>query len=1079
MNNYTDGHVIFTGYNSSIHDELDLKIKIFEGTINSGSNISSTTPTVKEFYIYEPTHKDNNTTEITFDFDSNLTGENTHTRTQTVNSKTFVITGKDNNVHTAFEVAGSYVDSDGSNGDKAINLNHSETEAVIKLENNEPFSLVSFKTKTWQVKQLTLTSSKGSISFNTINSNGANTYTHFKSTDVNTNVLDDITSFTISSTDNINSLPLDDFVFKFKSAPNITTKNPSLVSEISATVGGRIESDNGSSIIEKGILYSYINTIPKIDEENIIKSINADSGTTFSNNIISLTPNKTYYYRAYAINAKGIGYGEVKKIRYNSSLHFDGDNDRITISDSNLFNYSNGFTLETWVKSNFENVSSIASQFHNLDKSFHVVLLDSGKIEFLISNNGTTDNYIVSETPLIADQWTHIACTYDGTDLKIYINGKLNKSGVGSNNIHDSNNPIEIGSRGGILNYNGYLDEFKIWNHALTSSELLERKEGTIPPHTKGLLAYYNFNQGVIEGDNTTITTLLDRTNNNLHGTLENFTKTGTSSNFVSGLTNDSFSETYLLENKFATSGNWSTASNWSLGAVPTQTDKAIIENGKTVTIDIDDLKTDDFIVESGATLSIPKNKEITIQNAFSSSGTLELSSDTTDSGVLLIEGTSTGTVTYKRGGLLANKWSIITPPIVGQKIKDFADAAANDIRRNTSVTPNRYAIGYYDDSQVAGSKWVYYDADVDANLEFEAGKSYAISRNTDGEVSFTGALTIATITKTLTTNLWVAIGNPFTTYFPANKNSNSSFLNDNLAALDDIYQSLYVWDNSQNKYVAVSEVDATDRSLTPGQGFFVKLKNGQTDITFNKEKRSTKPATGSNNFGKTNNTTPTIELRLTDGTTTVVTSVKYFDTATSGFDKGYDIGNFNSSELDVYSRLVNNENETNFTIQSLPKGTYENMIIPIGVITKADKELSFTLTKENLPNNYNVYLEDKVLNIFKRLDEENSSYKITLTENKNSIGRFYLHVKPQVLSVDEIHASSLQIYLSNKRTLTVLGLNNEKATVKVISILGKELLSKNITSNNIELPKSLKGGIYIIKIKSNKGNTTKKIILE
>jgi hypothetical protein len=50
-----------------------------------------------------------------------------------------------------------------------------------------------------------------------------------------------------------------------------------------------------------------------------------------------------------------------------------------------------------------------------------------------------------------------------------------------------------------------------------------------------GLVAYYNFNQGVPAGDNTGINTLSDKTSNSYNGTLNNFALNGTTSNWVSG----------------------------------------------------------------------------------------------------------------------------------------------------------------------------------------------------------------------------------------------------------------------------------------------------------------------------------------------------------------------------------------------------------------------------------------------------------------------------------------------------------------------------------------------------------------
>ena len=79
---------------------------------------------------------------------------------------------------------------------------------------------------------------------------------------------------------------------------------------------------------------------------------------------------------------------------------------------------------------------------------------------------------------------------------------------------------------------------------------------------------------------------------------LNGFTKTGVTSNFVAGVTG-TFENGIMAPNTFATSGNWSTASNWSLGIVPTQVDEVTIASGQTVTIDVDDLTIDDFTLEN------------------------------------------------------------------------------------------------------------------------------------------------------------------------------------------------------------------------------------------------------------------------------------------------------------------------------------------------------------------------------------------------------------------------------------------------------------------------------------------------
>ncbi|TVZ56254.1 putative secreted protein (Por secretion system target) [Lutibacter sp. Hel_I_33_5] len=866
----------------------------------------------------------------------------------------------------------------------------------------------------------------------------------------------------------------------FNNTPTVATISATSVTTTSASLGGNVENEGDSSVTERGIVYSSTDTNPKIGDNNVTKDDNGTSIGTFSESITGLTANTTYFYRAYAINTQGTSYGEVKNFKLNNALNFDGTNDRITIADNAAFDFSSGFTAEAWINPDVLGTQTYLSQYDSGQEAFAFILLSSGKIEFTVTTDGNSDQFFESSTAIVAGIWSHVALTFDGTTVKAYINGVASGTNSVSGTMFASTAPIEIGARNNAHFFNGTIDEVRIWTRTLTITEILAQKDGVLPSTVNGLAAYYKMNQGIAEGDNTGITTISDSGPNNLDGTLTGFTKTGATSNFVSGVSS-TFENGVMAPNTFKTTGNWSIASNWNLGVVPTQIDKVTIGSGKTVTIDVDNLKINDFTLENTAVLNIPKDKEITIQNSFVSNGTLELSSDRNDSGVLLLEGTATGNVTYKRGGLLANKWSIVTPPVSGQTVKTFAENAANNIRVNTIPDPDRYAIGFYDDSQAIGNKWQYYDANVSASTEFIAGNSYSISRATDGEVSFTGTLTASNVFKTLIADQWNAIGNPFTTYYPANKNSSSSFLNDNINALDDNFKSLYLWDNDQNKYVAVSEVDAANRSLPPGQGFFIRMKAGQTEINFKEAKRSAKPASGTTDFARVSNNTPSIELKISDDTNTVKTAIKYFDVATVGLDPGYDIGNFNGASLDIFTHLLVKSTGTDFTIQSLPTKNYENMIIPVGVIAKKGKEVTITAEILNLPNNIELYLEDREQKIFTKLSKENSNYKIVLENNINSIGRFYLHTTSEVLGTDKTTTLvGVKLYQTNN-ILTIKGLLDEIIGLKIYSVLGKEVLQTSFRGNNnnkVSLPK-LTSGVYIIKLETAQGKLDAKIIIE
>ena len=90
--------------------------------------------------------------------------------------------------------------------------------------------------------------------------------------------------------------------------PTLTTDNPSNVAPVSATCGGNITDDGGSSVTERGVCWSTASN-PTIAD---IKTIDGSGSGVFVSNIIQLLENTTYYVRAYATNNIGTAYGNQK-----------------------------------------------------------------------------------------------------------------------------------------------------------------------------------------------------------------------------------------------------------------------------------------------------------------------------------------------------------------------------------------------------------------------------------------------------------------------------------------------------------------------------------------------------------------------------------------------------------------------------------------------------------------------------------------------------------------------------------------------------------------------------------------------
>jgi hypothetical protein len=534
-----------------------------------------------------------------------------------------------------------------------------------------------------------------------------------------------------------------------------------------------------------------------------------------------------------------------------------------------------------------------------------------------------------------------------------------------------------------------------------------------------------------------------------------------------------------------STNSDWSVGTNWSNNATPLTTHDVLIPNVGTTPVISGGItaQVKSLIINTSSEFNIASDGGVIVVTNFDNNGTTTITSNASSSGAFIVKGTSNGVVSYERGGLLANKWSIISAPVHGQSIKEFVENPINNIRVNTTTTPHRYAVSYYDDSNAAGSKWVYYTVDdlTTNNITFEKGRSYAISRGTDGTVTFTGTLETINVTKTITASEWNAVGNPYTAFLPINENAGTNFINDNLSKFNPVNVGVYVWDNAQGKYVGKSLVTG-ESSLAPGQGFFVKTTTGVSDIVFDQSQRKVQPLTGGTFNRGRGKTSPSIQLLATLNGVTVDTSIKYFDNATKGLDPGYDLGNYAKSKFDVYTRLLNDEEGQDYTIQSLPTDDIETTIMPLGIKASSGDKINFTVSTKDLPEGVEVFIEDKKLSTFTKLNvDTNEDYSVKITEMVNGVGRFYLHTKTNKLPVDVLHIDEIEIYTIDKNTLRVDGFTTGNFKLKLYNILGASVLEKAVEAkgkNLVNLP-DLQTGVYIVRIDSDLGVKTKKIMIK
>lgn len=112
--------------------------------------------------------------------------------------------------------------------------------------------------------------------------------------------------------------------------------------------------------------------------------------------------------------------------------------------------------------------------------------------------NGGGVNYVAATDTIVPNQWVHVAATYDGSQLKLYINGALNNTVSASGTPWNSPEKLYIGydpGCGGRVPYDGKLDEVQIWNTARTATDIAAGYNKITAPASPNLAAYWRFDE--------------------------------------------------------------------------------------------------------------------------------------------------------------------------------------------------------------------------------------------------------------------------------------------------------------------------------------------------------------------------------------------------------------------------------------------------------------------------------------------------------------------------------------------------------------------------------------------------------
>ena len=624
----------------------------------------------------------------------------------------------------------------------------------------------------------------------------------------------------------------------------------------------------------------------------------SDEAFTTGLETIFLTANGTNQETVYDFDGtKFFTFGVAHESVFSRHATFDGTDDIMKVGNAN--NLNNTFSLMTWIRPTGANAlandRTIVSKYDG-STGFRVYLSTNNKVN-VTWNGGTT---LTSNTTLPNSEWHNIAVIYSSGLIRLYIDGVLDStvaSAAPVANTHTFSIGAENRTKSDTRNFfSGDIDEFRLWNKAITLTELKFvmnqeiQQNGTI---TRGavlptsiskndintlnwsnLQAYYSMNSFIG-------THINDDSQNNNRGNVFLPNKTT--------ITVQSSPQPY----QSSADGSWTNATTWSNGTIQQLPNSISIVDG-TTPINWNIVRTNHNVSSTGNktllglivnsnTLSAENDTKIEISHYLKLDGKIDLTgkSQLVQTNNSDLDVTSSGSIERDQQGQANtfnyNYWTSPVSSInnttinhgytVADVMKDGTTATPQNLNwsaglNGAATSPITIASYWIFKFQNLNSDYANWSA-VGPNGTLLAGQGYTMKGSNgvsaNQNYTFVGKPNNGTITSPVSANNLNLCGNPFASAIDANQ-----FIDDNIAS---ITGTLYFWEhfgtnNShityeyQGGYATYTKVGGTapvapagvsglgssakvaKRFIPVGQGFFVTGSVSGGTITFNNNQR-------------------------------------------------------------------------------------------------------------------------------------------------------------------------------------------------------------------------------------------------
>jgi hypothetical protein len=169
---------------------------------------------------------------------------------------------------------------------------------------------------------------------------------------------------------------------------------------------------------------------------------------------------------------------------FGNAASFDGVNDWITVPAAPSLDLTTAMTLEAWVAPATDTwpPRPIVGKERQSNVCYFLNTAANGIDAPAASIYTNTTTVAAGSFALPAGVWTHLAATYDGSRLRLYVNGVLVREQFRNGSIATSSRPLRIGynsTDGG--QFDGRIDEVRVYARVLTAAQIQADMERPVP----------------------------------------------------------------------------------------------------------------------------------------------------------------------------------------------------------------------------------------------------------------------------------------------------------------------------------------------------------------------------------------------------------------------------------------------------------------------------------------------------------------------------------------------------------------------------------------------------------------------